>query len=152
MRAAYLEFAERYRPAAFTGRLAAVADKAEDLFLAGARAWGVLGEYESRNLAIERRRRRDEEARRRKGNPDDAFRIRTKLLDAREQYNTAVSRLREGDPYGYNGEPLIGDALESVLSRGAEAFGWHDARGVKGSGRVRLGVGVAAAAWKSEFR
>jgi xanthine dehydrogenase molybdenum-binding subunit len=58
-------------------------------------------------------------------------------------------RLRDGDPYGYNGEPLVGDALDMVLARGAEAFGWDEARAKRRSGAVRRGVGVAAAAWKS---
>lgn len=85
--AAWLAYAKRFAPWVFVDSLASLADKAQELFLAGAKAYGQLTESEHRNSLIARRRNlRDERQRK-----VDAgiFRIKTDLLDSETQYRKA---------------------------------------------------------------
>jgi xanthine dehydrogenase molybdenum-binding subunit len=59
-------------------------------------------------------------------------------------------RLRPGDPWGYQGDPVDGDGHRLVLERGAAAIGWETERSrPPGTGRRRRGVGAASTLWKS---
>ncbi len=90
----FLEYAERFAPWGFGKGLA---DKARDVFLAGARAYGVLCDSAQREALIERRetirRRPTGEA---EASPDE-FRIRTKLLDPAVQFKKAMALVRTND-------------------------------------------------------
>lgn len=82
--AAWLAYAKRFAPWVFVDSLASLADKAQELFLAGSKAYGQLTDSEHRNSLIARRRNlRDERQRK-----VDAgiFRIKTDLLDSETQY------------------------------------------------------------------
>jgi tetratricopeptide (TPR) repeat protein len=86
----FLAFAERYAPWRFAGH-PELREKARDLFLAGARAYGELAERESRETLLFRRRTlREEKARR----PD--FSIKTDLLDPEAQFRKAQAAREAG--------------------------------------------------------
>jgi tetratricopeptide (TPR) repeat protein len=90
----YLAYAERFRPARFEERgLAATAEKARELFLAGAAAYGELSDLERRRMLIGRRRTLREEAARR---PPPDFTIKTDLLDPEVQFKKGVALFAEG--------------------------------------------------------
>lgn len=90
----FLAFAERWSPARFTG-LPELVEKARDLLLAGARAYGQLAERESRDTLLFRRRTlREEKAKR----PAPDFGIKTDLLDPAVQYRKGVAALEAGRP------------------------------------------------------
>ena len=92
--ARFLDFAARYAPARFTaGDLGRLADKARELFLAGARAYGLLAEREHRETLLFRRRTLREERARRPGGPSG---IQTDLLDPEAQYRKGRAALDAG--------------------------------------------------------
>lgn len=89
----YLEIARRYAPWSFDHpELASVREKALDLFLAGARAYGELADTEQRNTLLFRRKTLREERARRPAN----MAIKTDLLDAEAQYEKGKALLEEG--------------------------------------------------------
>jgi len=96
IRRRYLRFAQRFAPWRFRGReLAGVADKAEDLFLAGARAFGELMDTEQRNTLIFRRKTLAEE-RERRASAADQLKIETDLLDSQKQFRKGVALMNKG--------------------------------------------------------
>ncbi len=93
IRQAYLEFSQRYAPWACTGALANMAEKAQDLFVAGARAYALLMDAEARNsLAWRKQNTRTEPLK----DPSHYFAIKTDLLDAETQFKEGVRRLSQG--------------------------------------------------------
>lgn len=87
----FLAFAERSAPWRFAGH-PDLQEKARDLFLAGARAYGELAERESRETLLFRRRTlREEKARAR---PD--FTIKTDLLDPEAQFRKGQAAREAG--------------------------------------------------------
>jgi hypothetical protein len=91
--ARFLEFAGRYAPWKFAGpELASLEEKARDLFLAGARAYGQLADREQREtLLFSRRSRREEQARK-----PATFAIKTDLLDPEVQYRKGRAAMDAG--------------------------------------------------------
>jgi hypothetical protein len=91
---AWLSYAERFAPWAFAddeGRK--VQDKARDLFLAGARAFGELGDAERRNSLVNRRRNLSKN---KQPSGKYSFAIRTDLLDAGSQYGKGRMLMSQG--------------------------------------------------------
>ena len=89
--AAYLDFARRFAP--WTLDSAALAEKARDLFLTGARAYAELSDVEQRNTLLFRRKTlRDERAKR----PVANFAIKTDLLDSESQYKKGKALMDAG--------------------------------------------------------
>lgn len=90
----YLAFAERFLPARFdTAELRGVADKARDLFLAGARAYGTLADPEQRTNLLDRRRVLRE---RTSALPPPDYAIKTDLLDPDVQFQKGVALAEAG--------------------------------------------------------
>jgi hypothetical protein len=86
----YLELAERFAPWTFQGDLA---EKARDLFLAGAQAYGELTDSERRNTLIFRRKTlRDERARK----APSLHQIKTDLLDSEAQFKKGKAAMEAG--------------------------------------------------------
>lgn len=93
LKRAYLGFCERFAPWPLSGEeYGGIAEKAETLFLAGARAYAEVADPERRTQAV-MRRRNAEEAKQRKRTTD--FRIQTDLLDARSQFDEGRRFLQE---------------------------------------------------------
>jgi len=92
----FLDFAARFAPARFAAPalapLAPLADKARELLLAGARAYGQLADREQRETLLFRRRTLREEARR----PAASIAIKTDLLDPEAQYRKGRAALEAG--------------------------------------------------------
>jgi len=91
----FLEFSERFAPWKFAAAgLEGLAEKAEDLFLAGGRAFGELCDVERRNALILRRRNlREEQA---KKTAPDRFLIKSDLLDPEVQFKKGKSLMQGG--------------------------------------------------------
>ncbi|MES1240026.1 MAG: DUF4388 domain-containing protein [Acidobacteriota bacterium] len=88
----FLQFAERFAPWTFQGDLA---EKAQDLFLAGAQAYGELTDSERRNTLLFRRRTlREERARR----APSQHQIKTDLLDSEAQFKKGKAAMEAGKP------------------------------------------------------
>lgn len=86
----YLEFSERCAPWNYSGDLQ---EKAREVFLAAARAYGQLADSEQRTaLAFRRRSLREERARR----PVELPRIKTDLLDTEVQFRKAMTHVEAG--------------------------------------------------------
>ncbi|MBI5494442.1 MAG: DUF4388 domain-containing protein [Deltaproteobacteria bacterium] len=87
----WLSFARKYAPWEFEHpSLAALQDKAQDLFVAGARAFATLMDPEARNsLAWKRMQARDDSPRA----AGNAFAIRTEILDADAQHHKGAAHL-----------------------------------------------------------
>lgn len=98
IRRRFLRFARRYAPWRFRSReLRPVAEKAEDLFVAGARAFGELMDTEQRNTLLFRRRTLAEEREKEKKKPPaDHFRIDTDLLDSEKQFKKGLALVKAG--------------------------------------------------------
>ncbi|HEX4965107.1 MAG TPA: DUF4388 domain-containing protein [Thermoanaerobaculia bacterium] len=75
--------------------LAAMAERARDLFLAGARAYGELADREQRSTLLFRRKTLREE---RAKKPAASFAIKTDLLDSEAQYKRGKALLEAGKP------------------------------------------------------
>jgi hypothetical protein len=91
----YLEFARRFAPWTLGGpEFGGMEEKARDLFLAGARAYGELLDLEQRNTVLFRRKTRREERDRRA--PADLLAIKTDLLDPEVQYRKGRALLDAG--------------------------------------------------------
>jgi hypothetical protein len=89
--AAFLDFARRFAPWGLDS--ADLAEKARDLFLAGARAYAELSDVEQRNTLLFRRKTlRDERAKR----PVASFAIKTDLLDSESQYKKGKALMDAG--------------------------------------------------------
>jgi tetratricopeptide (TPR) repeat protein len=90
----YLSYAERYAPWRFQNpEISSLAEKAEELFLAGARAFGALSDPDQRSTLINRRKNRDGKSRK---NPH-AFAIKTDLLDADAQFKKGLAQKKAGN-------------------------------------------------------
>lgn len=90
----FLDFGRRFSPWALEGQ-PDLAEKARDLFLAGARAFAELADVEQRNTLLFRRKTlRDERARK----PAASFAIKTDLLDAEAQYTKGKGLMDAGKP------------------------------------------------------
>ena len=91
----YIEFSRRFAPWKFeVPGLWNLVEKAEDLFLAGGRAFGELADSERRNTLIHRRRTLREEA---KKKPDpDRFAIKSQLLDPEVQFAKGTALMQAG--------------------------------------------------------
>lgn len=89
----YLSFAERFAPSRFARpELEPVADKARELFLAGARAYAALADPEQRaNLLARRRAQREQKAL-----PPPDFTIKTDLLDPELQFRKGLALAEAG--------------------------------------------------------
>ena len=98
IRLRYLRFARRFAPWRFRAReLVGVADKAEDLFLAGARAFGELMDTEQRNTLIFRRKTLAEERERKRADAAaDQHKIETDLLDSQKQFRKGLALMEKG--------------------------------------------------------
>lgn len=80
----YLAFSQRFAPWKFdVSGLSNLAEKAEDLFLAGGRAFGELCDVERRNALIQRRQTLQQGT---KAPTRDRFMIKSKLLDPAVQF------------------------------------------------------------------
>jgi hypothetical protein len=92
----FLAFSRRFAPWALDHpELAAMAERAQDLFLAGARAYGELCDREQRSTLLFRRKTlRDERAKK----PAASFAIKTDLLDAEAQYRKGKALLEADKP------------------------------------------------------
>lgn len=87
----FLDFARRFSP--WTLAPGELAEKARDLFLAGARAYAELTDSEQRNTLLFRRKTlREERARR----PTASFAIKTDLLDSESQYKKGKTLMDTG--------------------------------------------------------
>lgn len=87
----YLEFARRFAP--WSPELAGVEEKAQDLFLAGAQAYGELTDVEKRNTLIFRRKTlREERARK----APSMHQIKTDLLDSEAQFKKGKAAMEAG--------------------------------------------------------
>ncbi|HKV07194.1 MAG TPA: DUF4388 domain-containing protein [Thermoanaerobaculia bacterium] len=92
--AKYLEFAKKFAPWTLDHpELAALEERARDLFLAGARAFSELADVEQRNTLLFRRKTLREE--RAKKSPS-SFAIKTDLLDSEAQYKKGKALLEAG--------------------------------------------------------
>ncbi|MEW5847343.1 MAG: DUF4388 domain-containing protein [Myxococcota bacterium] len=90
----FLAFSQKYAPWTFQHPdLQPLAERAQDLFLAGARAYALLQDAEQRNSLIHRKMNPVQESR---GNPDKYFAIKTNLLDATGQFKEGVARMNAG--------------------------------------------------------
>ncbi len=91
----YLEFSHRFAPWVFAAAgLSDLAEKAQDLFLAGGRAFGELCDVERRNALIVRRRNlREEQA---KKPATDRFLIQSDLLDPEVQFKKGKRLVQAG--------------------------------------------------------
>ncbi len=89
----YLEFARRFAPWTFDHpELAGLEEKAQDLFLAGARAYSELADTEQRNTLLFRRKTlRDERARK-----PTTHQIKTDLLDSEAQFKKGKAMMEAG--------------------------------------------------------
>jgi hypothetical protein len=91
----FLDFCRRFAPWPLDHpELAAMAEKAQDLFLAGARAYGELCDREQRTTLLFRRRTLREE----RAKKPASFAIKTDLLDAAGQYKKGKSLLEAEKP------------------------------------------------------
>jgi hypothetical protein len=90
----FLELARRFAPWSFAGpELAGVEDKARDLFLAGAQAYGELTDAERRNTLLFRRKTlRDERAKK----APSMHQIKTDLLDSEAQFKKGKAAMEAG--------------------------------------------------------
>ena len=87
----FLAFAQRFAP--WTLDPPELAEKARDLFLAGARAYAELADSEQRSTLVFRRKTlREERARK----PAASFAIKTDLLDSEAQYNKGKALMDAG--------------------------------------------------------
>lgn len=87
----FLDFARRFSP--WTLAPGELAEKARDLFLAGARAYAELTDSEQRNTLLFRRKTlREERAKR----PTASFAIKTDLLDSESQYKKGKTLMDTG--------------------------------------------------------
>ena len=85
IRERFLLYAHRYAPWRYRRpELAGIQEEAEDLFVAGAKAFGELMDPEQRNTLLYRRKVLAEERQRAQPPPD--FKIQTDLLDPEKQY------------------------------------------------------------------
>ncbi|MFP5286974.1 MAG: DUF4388 domain-containing protein [Thermoanaerobaculia bacterium] len=92
----FLEFARRFAPWSFqTPELAGVEEKAQDLFLAGAQAYGELTDVEKRNTLLFRRKTLREERSRK---APSMHQIKTDLLDSEAQFKKGKAALEAGKP------------------------------------------------------
>ncbi|MFL6199932.1 MAG: DUF4388 domain-containing protein [Thermoanaerobaculia bacterium] len=90
----FLEFARRFAPWSFqTPELAEVEEKAQDLFLAGAQAYGELTDGEKRNTLLFRRKTLREE---RAKKAPSMHQIKTDLLDSEAQFKKGKAALEAG--------------------------------------------------------
>ncbi|HVG10771.1 MAG TPA: DUF4388 domain-containing protein [Thermoanaerobaculia bacterium] len=92
----FLEFARRFAPWSFQNpELSGVEEKAQDLFLAGAQAYGELTDVEKRNTLLFRRKTlREERARK----APSMHQIKTDLLDSEAQFRKGKAALEAGKP------------------------------------------------------
>jgi hypothetical protein len=87
----YLDFAQRFAPWTFQG--AELVEKAQDLFLAGAQAYGELTDSERRNTLLFRRKTlREERARK----APSMHQIKTDLLDSEAQFKKGTAAMEAG--------------------------------------------------------
>ncbi len=90
----YLDFAQKFAPWGFEDEdLVGVQEQAQELFLAGARAFGELSDAERRALLSERRRARAREPQQKDAGPG---RIQTDLLDSEVQYQKGMELKEAG--------------------------------------------------------
>jgi hypothetical protein len=90
----FLAFAARWSPARFAGPgLNRLAEKATEIFLAGARGYGQLADRGERETLLFRRRTLREERSRR---PTGSIAIKTDLLDPEAQYKKGMAALAAG--------------------------------------------------------
>ena len=90
----FLEFARRFAPWSFQiPELSGLEDKAQDLFLAGAQAYGELTDVDKRNTLLFRRKTlREERARK----APTTHQIKTDLLDSEAQFKKGKAALEAG--------------------------------------------------------
>lgn len=88
----FLKFAEKFAPWRYEGDLA---EKARDVFLAGARAYAHLCDPDRRRSLLEQRRAEAKPTS--KKDTSDVFRVGTDLLDADKQFRMGVSLAASGD-------------------------------------------------------
>lgn len=95
IRERFLDFSRRFGPWSFaTPELAALREKAEDLFVAGGMAFGELCDVERRNALIQRRATL--RAQRRKVPDADRFAIKSDLLDPERQFKKGKALMNAG--------------------------------------------------------
>lgn len=89
---AFLDFSQRFAPWKFdVPGLANLVEKAEDLFLAGGRAFGELCDVDRRNMLIQRRKTLQKEP---KAPARDRFMIKSKLLDPAVQFRKGKALIK----------------------------------------------------------
>jgi hypothetical protein len=88
----FLAFAARFAPWKFAGPLAGLEEKAHDLFLAGAKAYGQLADREQRETLLFRRKTLREE----RAKKPASFGIKTDLLDPEVQYRKGRAAMDAG--------------------------------------------------------
>ncbi|MFH1017378.1 MAG: DUF4388 domain-containing protein [Pseudomonadota bacterium] len=95
----FVEFAIRFNPGRFkTAALGEFRAHSEEIFLRGVKAFSTLSDFESKRRYLEQvRAERSKVAEGRpKRRPGEGFKIQTKLVDARAQFEQGVRVLREG--------------------------------------------------------
>lgn len=93
---AFLDFAQRYSPLRFLdGELQSVQEQAQELLLAGSRAYAEVSDKQQRESLVYRRRMRQEEAEREKR--VGPSRIQTDLLDPEAQYRKGQQLMEAGE-------------------------------------------------------
>lgn len=93
----FLDFAQKFAPWSLGhSDLQNMAERARDLFLAGARAFGELSDTEQRNTLIFRRKTLREERARRPA--AESFAIKTDLLDSELQFKKGLALMQAGKP------------------------------------------------------
>ncbi|HEX2222845.1 MAG TPA: DUF4388 domain-containing protein [Thermoanaerobaculia bacterium] len=93
----FLDFSQRFAPWSLGHPdLQNMAERARDLFLAGARAFGELSDTEQRNTLIFRRKTLREERARRPA--AESFAIKTDLLDSELQFKKGLALMQAGKP------------------------------------------------------
>lgn len=91
---AYLRFSQRYAPWKFdVPGLSKLVEKAEDLFLAGGRAFGELCDVERRNALIQRRRTLRQGGSKKPAR--DRFMIKSELLDPAVQFRKGKALMKK---------------------------------------------------------
>lgn len=135
---AYLEFSRAYAPWEFdVPGLKSLVEKAEDLFLAGGRAFGELCDVDRRNELIQRRRTL-RESNAEKKDTASRFAIQSELLDSELQYKKGKAMMKKGrwkeaikllefaydcDPQNatYRAELAFSRFMDSPMTRAEEA-------------------------------
>lgn len=99
LKKSYMAFAERFAPWHYKGEdLGGLADKAEELFMAGARAFATILNPELRTQEVMRKRNTEKsKTENRQKRAEEHFKINTNLLDADSQFQEGLTRFKQSN-------------------------------------------------------